>query len=167
MTVGRSLFHKCRPRAKIAAYLHLEVHFRTISTHRGCIVRKEPPVGPATVFLPVAGTLFPEWDRSQNRMSNFKMDWYDRPSETHLGRLDRRRFCRALGSRVGSYYVGAQLAPTLYHEAGTCRVVPGESALLQKAHSGSCCLFCPEVSFALTAAGDDLLPSLLCREPVS
>ena len=28
-------------------------------------------------------------------------------------------------------------------------VVPGESALLQKAHSGSCRLFCPEVSFTL------------------
>ncbi len=45
-------------------------------------------------------------------------------------------------------------------------MVPGESALLQKAHSGSCRLFCPEVSFTLIATGDDLLPSLLCREPV-
>ena len=77
------------------------------------------------------------------------------------------RFCRALGFRVGSYYVGAQLAPSLYHEAGARHVVPGESALLQKAHSGRCCLFCLEVSFTLTAAGDDLLPSLLRREPVS
>ena len=32
----------------------------------------------------------------------------------------------------------------------------------KKTHSGSCRLFCPEVSFTLTAAGDDLLPSLLC-----
>lgn len=147
--------------------LHLEVPFRTISTRRGRIVRKEPPVGPAAVYRPVSGTLFSEWDRSRNRMSNFKMDWYDRPSEAHLGRLDRRRLCRAFGSRVGSYYVGTQLAPTLYHEAGTRLVVPGESALLQKAHSGSCRLFCPEVSFTLTAAGDDLLPPILRREPVS
>ena len=59
-----------------------------------------------------------------------------------------------------------QLAPTLYHEAGTRHVVPGESALLQKAHSGRCRLFCPEVSFTLIVAGDDLLPPILRREPV-
>lgn len=71
---GRRLFRKCRPRAKIAACLHLEVPFRTISTRPGRIVRKGPPVGPAAVYRPVAGTLFSEWDRSMDHMSNFKMD---------------------------------------------------------------------------------------------
>lgn len=129
--------------------LHLEAPFRTISTRPGRIVRKGPPVGPAAVYRPVAGTSFSEWDRSMHHMLNLKWIWYDRPSETHLGRLDRWRFCRALGSRVGSYYVGTQLASSLYHEAGTRHVVSGESALLQKAHSRRCCLFCPEVPFTL------------------
>ena len=164
---GRRLFRKCRPRAKIATRLHLEVPFRTISTHLGRIVRKEPPVGPAAVYRLVAGTFFFRIGRSQNVCQTSKWIWYDWPSETHLGRLDRRRFCRAFGSRVGLYYVGTQLASSLYHEAGTRHVVPGESALLQKAHSGRCRLFCPEVSFTLIATGDDLLPSLLCWESIS
>lgn len=63
--------------------------------------------------------------------------------------MDRWRLCRALGSRVGLYYVGTQLAPPFYYEAGARHVVSGESALLQKAHSGSCRLFCSEVSFTL------------------
>ena len=65
-------------------------------------------------------------------------------------------------SGIGSHHVGTQLVSSLYHEAGARHVVPGESTLLQKTHSGSCRLFCPEVSFTLTAAGDDLLPPLLC-----
>ena len=75
-------------------------------------------------------------------------------------------FVERLAPELDRIYVGTQLASSLCHEAGTCHVVPGESALLQKAHSGSCCLFCPEVSFTFIVTGDDLLPSLLCREPV-
>lgn len=74
MTEKQKKNPQCRPRAKIAARLHLEVPFRTISTHRGCIVRKGPPVGPAAVYRPVAGTFFPKWGRSMNHMLNLKMD---------------------------------------------------------------------------------------------
>lgn len=74
MTEKQKKNPQCRPRAKIAACLHLEALFRTISTRPGLSSGKRLSVGPAAVYRLVAGTFVSEWDRSMNHMPNFKMD---------------------------------------------------------------------------------------------
>ena len=74
MTEKQKKNPQCRPRAKIAACLHLEALFRTISTRPGLSSGKRLSVGPAAVYRHVAGTFHFWMGRFQNRMSNFKMD---------------------------------------------------------------------------------------------
>lgn len=77
MTEKQKKNPQCRPRAKIAARLHLEALFRTISTRPGLSSGKRLSVGPPLCIGPWPAPSISGWAGSKTVCQTSKWIWYD------------------------------------------------------------------------------------------